>query len=364
MNTTSPPSSALIDVLHVALGLVPYARVEVGDAALRQAARVPLLRLWLGRVPRLMERLPPLVREQVLLARRRVAATTAQRQRELELVLHALSLAGVESVFLKNTSLLISPLYPESALRPLGELDLWIPPAAWRPAVQALQRLDYRVLGHAFPSPLPSKATPLVVKLSPRWPGGAPVFLFTHPFQSRWVHLIARVSPQEMWTRRRISHRHPPHALLAPEDRLLHLLTHATLNLRLGHPLIAPLVDARLLLRAHTPDWTQVVHRAMTWHLRTAVWVGLHALERLFPGSVPRPVFENLRLPAWQRRLLRAFRPPPEHLLMPAPVHRLRRDLLTLALCDSPVRWPRVFLSRFTLPKRFAPALGGVRDGR
>ncbi len=66
-------------------------------------------------------------------------ARAAAHEDELERVLFAFQAAGVRSILLKGWS--VGRLYPESGLRPSGDIDLWIDPAQQAQANEVLKRV-------------------------------------------------------------------------------------------------------------------------------------------------------------------------------------------------------------------------------
>jgi hypothetical protein len=62
---------------------------------------------------------------------------------ELEVVLAALTEAGLLTILLKGAALAYT-LYPDPALRPMSDLDLLIHPQDLKQAVQVIQSMGYR----------------------------------------------------------------------------------------------------------------------------------------------------------------------------------------------------------------------------
>jgi hypothetical protein len=67
------------------------------------------------------------------------AVSAAAHEVELERLLQALNAAGIRSILLKGWS--VGRLYPESGLRPSGDIDLWIEPAQQAQAGEVLTRV-------------------------------------------------------------------------------------------------------------------------------------------------------------------------------------------------------------------------------
>ena len=332
-------------------------------------------------------------------------ANVALRARELRLVLQALHTVGLVPVLLKGAAFLAAQAYPESAPRPMGDLDLWLLPEHIDTALDVLQRLGYRPI-HKPLRPLPLRRQyEQEVELSAAWPGGSVVDLHYWPFQGMWGRLVARIPQRDLWQRRRL---HTwdglPYALLAPEDHLLHLLYHSVVNHQMADSVYFPpasaqerqearkpvdhlgevappratadgshrvtalrgnrvLADVAVSLHTWPVDWDQVVARARAWHIATVIWLGLTFVCRQFPDVAPEEVVQQLAPSPARQRLLRRFLPAPGVVL---PARGRHRYLLYLALCDSPRAWARLVAwalwpERAWLQTRYGGVSPGVR---
>ncbi len=69
----------------------------------------------------------------------RSVAQTLVHERELASVVHALNTSGIRSILLKGWS--VGRLYPESGLRPCGDIDLWVDPTQQARAEEVVRRV-------------------------------------------------------------------------------------------------------------------------------------------------------------------------------------------------------------------------------
>ncbi len=308
-------------------------------------ARSPITGPVLAHRPQLLAALPTTLQERLRQERLRRAAAVALRRRELHWVLQALNGVGTIPVLLKGAALLASGVYPDPAMRPMGDLDVWLPTNAISRAVVLLREMGYRLVHK------PERPTRLrvhyrqEVEMRAMWPGGSAVDLHYRPFQGFWMLLATRLAQAEqaLAERCRISYLDGiPYAVLCPEDQLIHVLYHFVVNHHLGTPGARALLDAARSLEVWPPSWEEVVTRARAWRVRTPLWVGLVLVRHFFPDHVPGMVVHALRPPRWQRSLLHRLLPPPDTLLFPRPVVGRRRYLLNLALCDTPRLWVRL----------------------
>ena len=322
----------------------------------------PTLILWAACDPDILARFPEAERNALLKERHQVAAENALRERELRVVLHGLGAIGLPPVLLKGAALMAAGVYPDPALRPMGDLDLWLLPDYIPRALGILERLGYRPIEkEERPNALRMRYEQ-EVELRAIRPGGSVVDLHYWPFQGWWHLLAANIPQRDVWQRRRTLHRDGiTFAVLAPEDHLLHLLFHFVVNHHLGTPGIRALIDVALSLDAWSVDWDIVVHRASAWRIRTVTWVGLYLLDGVFPDVVPPRVLATLRPPAWQRKLLQPLLPDLEALIIPRMITGRRRYLLKLALCDSPRAWLRLMRWAAWPERRWLEARYGER---
>ena len=316
---------------------------EPGQRDLETLAESPMVRLWLTQKPRLLSRLSSDRREKVLSHYYQSKALGVLRQQELHRVLDLLHQAGVQVTLLKGAAHLAIGLYPDVALRPMGDLDLWIPAEEMPRAIKALTAEGYRVVDKVRRPVALRIRYAQEIELQGKASIGEAVDLHYRPFQGMWTLLVARIPQASLWEQRRpIPRRGGSAHVLSPEDHLIHLAYHFSVNHHLGYPGIRTLIDMDLVLRAWPVDWTRLYKRAVEWHISTVMWVGLTLLRRLAGNAVPSSIVHSLAPPRWQRLALSALMPDAKGLLYPRAREGRTRYLLDLLLCDSPRDWLRL----------------------
>src|SRR2546428_7684835 len=128
-------------------------------------------------------------------------------------------------------------------------------------------------------------------------------------FEFHWwlgLPLRVRISQEEVWSRA------TPAVLegvrcrrLAPEDALLYHVAHQA-DHYFG-PSLKWTIDLREMMRRWQPDADGLLRRAAGWRLRTALYLALRHLEKLFPGSAPPALTDRVAPGAMRRGLLRPF---------------------------------------------------------
>ena len=314
---------------------------EPSQRDIEMLAESPVVRLWLTQKPWFLARLSSDHQKKVLSHYYQSKALGVLRQQELHRVLDLLHRASVQVTLLKGAAHLAVGLYPNVALRPMGDLDLWIPAEDMPQALRALTAEGYRVVDKARRPVALRTRYAQEIELQGKASIGEAVDLHYRPFQGMWTLLVARIPQTSLWERRRSILGLSAH-LLSPEDHLIHLVYHFLVNHHLGYPGIRTLIDMDLVLRAWPVDWTWLYGRAVEWHISTIMWVGLTLLRRLAGNAVPSSIVQSLAPPRWQRLALSALMPDAKGLLYPRAREGRTRYLLDLLFCDSPRDWLRL----------------------
>jgi hypothetical protein len=227
-------------------------------------------------------------------------------------------------------------MYADDALRPMTDLDAWIPESEMHRAVAALRELGFRQ-----DAGLPTRPEALQ-----RLSGGELVFrpsrgghglieLHFSPFQGWWIKRTAVPDLPRMWDRA-VPAGPGRYALrLADEDAVIQTALHLAVS-QFGQAPLRGLMDLAVTARVRGLDWSLVSSRARSWRLARAVWLVLDIADRLIglPGS--RESILALRPRTTVRALLHAFASPESILgardLTPAAL----RHPFMLALADRP----------------------------
>jgi hypothetical protein len=235
----------------------------------------------------------------------------------LQRALAAIEAAGVRALVLKGAALALSH-YPDPALRPMGDLDVLVPPSGWRTAARALEALDWTMEdtaehGAAFAGPAGAR-----LELH-----GA---LTTCPglFPTTFDGLYARSAPLGGLGGRR----------LGDEDALVHLALHAAFQhgfrARLGQYL-----DFERLLGCI--DGPRLLERAAAARARRPLAASLALVKTLLEVSPPAEVEARLGpdVPAPVSRWITASAGKPWTLLDGMGLARARWTLVDGAGCRA-----------------------------
>jgi hypothetical protein len=226
-------------------------------------------------------------------------------QAQLPRVLQEFEAAHVPAVVLKGAAL-ANTLYPDPALRPMGDIDILIPPERLTVAEQTLQRLGYRFEGNLQPDYYrrqhyhityvpPDSGLPIELHWHIARVGHPTRICITDPaLMDRWFERAETVDLQGF----------PARVLCAPDLVLhlaLHFLKHRFDSHRSGFvsaEALKQLADIRLVLRARGAllDWKLLWQEAQNYQvhepLATALALALDPLGR--DSQVPTPIDGNL----------------------------------------------------------------------
>ena len=208
--------------------------------------------------------------------------------RELGDVLKALQQADIPVILLKGAHL-AKWIYPEIALRPMGDIDLLLQRDDLTRAAMILQGLGYHFI-RAFKLEREVRKHQHIPPL--RKPGKALVELHWHiatpgsPLIVDRDGLWARAQPVEVAG--------APGLVLSPEDLLLHISYHLLQEeFILGLKRLYDIVALSSFLGERL-DWTQLQSRAKQWNFDKGLFLALHLASALLNAPVPQGVLEQL----------------------------------------------------------------------
>ena len=173
--------------------------------------------------------------------------------------------------------------YPETAQRPMRDLDLLVPLIGVREAYELLLTAGYR---EAEP---PEMALDDVIRLDKHMPGlvsprGTMIELHHHLWEPDGRLDHASPATDEPALRGRALLGRDGIRYLAPQDSLAHLIVHAVYSHRLDcGPLLLP--DIEYLLRAAPIDWPRFWDQARTGHWRGGARLVLDLVARYRPAA-------------------------------------------------------------------------------
>ncbi len=273
-------------VARAALSLLaPSPTAQHAATASQSAERWTLVQRALG--PRLLPLMGHVARERGLAMPRALLHAEAAAKRDsqmawlrrraaLDAILRALRAAGLDAIVLKGMAL-ARTTYPGATLRVMTDMDLWIEAPSTRDAVAPLVPLGWQVpawrdLGWSDPSAeigLAQGTPPLLVEVH-----AVPKSLHAL-VPSLTASIAARTTTVEGWR------------ILAPQDQLLHLATHAHFGEYAAG--IQSLVDIAWFLSRHGDriDWKRAADEWTSAGVARSVAIALVAAEQLLGVDTP-----------------------------------------------------------------------------
>ncbi len=267
------------------------------DLLLRQAQAADLL----GRLAVLVEahgltpHLPPGLADYLAGTRRLMRSHTAQVERELVHIRHALAGLGMPVLLLKGAAYVAAGL-PAAQGRFFSDVDILVPKARLRDVEAELLRHGwigthtsaydqryYREWMHELP--------PMV---HIRRQSAIDVHHAISPETARW-----RADVSRLWAAAQALPDGSGFAVLAPVDMVLHSMVHLFLNEELSHGL-RDLADIDQLLRYFSSEadfWHRLVNRAEALGLQRALFHGLRNASEILATPVPADTLSALA--AW-----------------------------------------------------------------
>jgi hypothetical protein len=234
------------------------------------------------------------------------AARNMRLLHERDRVLAALRSANVRVVPIKGASL-AEDLYGDAALRPMGDIDLWVRRPDVDAARAAMEPLGYAAAAKADRPPALQDA--LMGETQMVGTGGTLVELHWSIFSGEWLRHTARVDQEAMWARavpvdgenvRRLS----------PEDAVVHLCVHLAVNHQMSGIGLRTLVDLDHARCQWAINWAVVAGRAREWRVARATWIVLHGLAELFGDPEGKLPLRELAPSASRQSLLGCFASP------------------------------------------------------
>jgi hypothetical protein len=270
----------------------------------------------------------------------RSAGDNVLRFHELSQVLDRFRAAGIAVVVLKGIAL-AEMAYGGIALRPMGDVDLWLRDADMSAAVVIMREMGFREYTRADRPPTLQSLARGELQFH-----GRHTLLELHwsPFPGWWLRRTAAVDDEAVWARAE------PLALddgrspgeerwarqLTAEDTVIHLAVHTAVNHQFGLAAVRTLLDIALTAQARPLDWRAVARLACQWRVATAVWVVLDLVQQLIGLAGVEEALSPLR-PSALRRVLLGRLVSPESVLAGRDLRSGRlRYLVLLLLVDRP----------------------------
>ena len=200
--------------------------------------------------------------------------------------LHFNALRDIEAAFanaalpltlLKGMALAQS-VYDDPTWRTMSDIDIIVGDGMMETAVFIMQQLGYH----------PSEKESRPASLQALAQGeislnkiGTPFLIDLHwtALHGWWLQRTANIDNAGIWQRRQ------PLAeitwQLSPEDTILNIAVHLTINHQLGMSVVRGLVDMAMIAKKRPLSWQVVAERAIEWRVQTAVYTMLNLLHDL-----------------------------------------------------------------------------------
>ncbi len=279
----------------------PGAEVERELAALAQqpldwqfvgalAEREKLLPVLWNRLRKYAASLPELEAERIRRQAVVIEFRLALAETVLQDVLNRLSAAGIPVMLLKGAAL-ATTVYKSFAARPMGDLDVLVPPEkatqAWQLLVDAGWRKEFEGGAafyeghHHLAALIDPKGLGIVVEIHRATLPLAGPFLFDEAELWRDATTVS-IGVTKVWTP-------------SPQHQLLHLCAHFAWSNMLSSGLARTARDVAALLEAGPPDWDSFVALSQRTRAGTCVYWTMSMARALARAPVPLTALERLR---------------------------------------------------------------------
>lgn len=224
----------------------------------------------------------------------------------------ALAKAGIPIVPLKGAALALT-VYDDAAWRPMSDVDYWVRDGQMNRAIRAMQQAGYQLRSSLEERP-PALQKLFDGEVQLVGPDQGLVELHWSPFSGWWLQGAARVDNEGLWKRLQPlaagnEGGAPDLMQLAPEDLILQLAVHVSVNHKFGIWPVRSLLDIYLVATRNAVDWQALVARAYRWRLATVTWTVLQLVRELFALELLAPVLRALQPSPWRRRMLQRVMP-------------------------------------------------------
>jgi hypothetical protein len=263
-----------------------------------------------------------------------VTAHTALHWQNLQAVDAGFAAAGLTALLLKGAAL-AHTVYDQPEQRPMNDVDLWLPKPDMAAACAVMATIGFDSPGEKEERPLALQAlSGGEIQFINRTQPPTLVELHFAPLAGWWLTRTAVVDTAAVWGRREPLSGWHSFYQLAPEDTVIQLAVHMSVNHQFGLAALRSLVDIALTAQVRSVDWQIVAERAASWHVATAVWLVLSLLQDLLAMPGLDDILQQLQPAAWRRRQLQRIISP-EMLLAGGDLrHGRERFLLLLLLVD------------------------------
>ena len=251
---------------------------------------------------------------------------------ELEKILQAFHAAGIIAVPLKG-AWLAETVYSNIALRPMGDVDLWVQRKQLDDARQVMHSLGYSLRSKADRPQALQDALAGETQLFKT--GATMVELHWNVFAGEWLRHTARIDEQVIW-QRTLPLNGENVRQLSPEDAIIHICVHLAVNHQMSMPGLRTLLDLDCACQRLNIDWGTVAERARAWRVSTATWLVLRMLTEIFDDPEEKLPLRILRPSPLRCRILKRFISPQKLVEGIKISSGPKRFVFLLALVDKP----------------------------
>ena len=243
--------------------------------------------------------------ETLTVSARQAAAADILYEESMRTITRGFSSAQIPAIWLKGADL-ARTVYPESVLRPMGDLDVLVSPGKLEAAVDVLKDLGYVFKTDiTFRPDSPDKVDETYLKhlanhhyvLTGGSAGVVVVELhFGLPAHQHHNQLLPMDHMAWFWehTRPFYSEEHTPFTGLATEAHLLYLAAHNIFQHGESQACLMRDLDLHLLITRQDPDWDIIIDQAVVLGWTRAVARSLERAVDYFATPVPDTVLESL----------------------------------------------------------------------
>jgi len=254
-----------------------------------------------------MRSVPSEDRQTLAASAHQTAASDILFEESLRSITRALASARIPAIWLKGAAL-ARTVYPQSSLRPMGDLDVLVPHAQRPAALDVLRGLGYTFDAHTtFRPDSPDKIDEAYLKHlafhhDVLVGGGAGAVVVELHF-GLWAHhhgnrLLSLAHMAWFWehTRSFYPDAQTPFTCLSPEAHLLYLAVHNILQHGEPQAYLMRDLDVHLLITREHPDWNLIIDQAVVLGWTGAVARALERAVEYFASPVPERILEQLAL--------------------------------------------------------------------
>jgi hypothetical protein len=246
---------------------------------------------------------PPVVTDSIRAIYHAISWRNIRLFHELETIVEAFRTAGITVVPIKG-AWLAELVYANIALRPMGDVDLWVQPDQFEAARQVMYSLGYSS------RPKPNRPQAFQDALG----GEVKMFKADAPmveihwslFRGSWLRHTARIDEQMIW-QRTLPYTGENVRQLCLEDAIIHVCVHLAVNHQMSLSCLRTLMDLQYARQRLNIDWSTLALRSRDWRVSSATWLVLQTLADMFGDPEKQLPLRDLAPSSLRRLILGRF---------------------------------------------------------